>query len=132
MSTRVEDGKAPRFEGGGILPITVGGATLVTGGGAYGAYVELSADIGNKDIYLHELVFHHTEIMPYGIKIAIGAGGSEIDITEVHTRIITTYELVKHVSLGNIRIPANSRLSACGYNTSGTTESAKINVAHNY
>ena len=114
MTTKVEDGKTPRFEDQESLPDDVVGITANSGGstGVYGTWAEISADIGVIDKYLGDLTcLLQGATLRAQIQIGIGAGGSEVKIAESHIFFITTEKEVARFSLGNVRVPAGSRLA---------------------
>ena len=114
MTTKVEDGKTPRFDDQETLPDDVAGLTAnsAASSGVYGAWTVISADIGDIDKYLGDLIcIVQGTLLRSQIQVGIGAGGSEVKIAESHMLFIGTEKEINRVSLGNIRVPAGSRLA---------------------
>ena len=113
MVTRVEDGKTPRFQSGGILNDTVTLDVVSTNAtsNTYDAYVELIADSGSDPIYLGNLTIQGVASASVVFEIALGAGGSEVPLTVVATNLISANELNKDINLNNVRVPPNSRIA---------------------
>ena len=113
MSTKVEDGKVPKLTKQVSYPADVTGAAPISGGiNTFGSYVELIDDVGNIPVYLGELVNRQiTSDLISLFEIAIGVISSEIVVAEAHILTQDTNSEQGKVDLGNIEIPANSRLS---------------------
>ncbi len=113
MTTKVEDGKTPRFEGQISLPDNSTGTTVTSStANTYGAWIVFSADIGDIDNYLNELFGLRLAVDTLTeFEVGIGAGGSEVVIAQGHTQQIAGVQESGRISFNNVRVPANSRLA---------------------
>ena len=122
MTTRVEDGKLPRFSNQIVLPDDTSGIDVTSGAAnTYGAWVVFSADIGSLDQYLNELLSMlsgQNNIVEF--EIGIGGGGSEVTIAQGHIRLLSGIKEQGKLSLNNVRVPANSRLAIKVRDNQGT------------
>ena len=91
------------------LAVLVASSSVTSG--VFGAWQQFAADIGNDDIYLEYLLslVGTQNISRY--QIGVGAGGSEVVITD--NVIFSDYVIEQHVHLllGKTKVPANSRLA---------------------
>ena len=92
----------------GVAPLAV--LSAVTSG-VFGVWQELAADIGNDDIYLEYLVSFISTNYNSRYQIGVGAGGSEVAITDNATFSENTATQNRNLSLGKTKVPANSRLA---------------------
>ena len=113
MTTQVEDGKTPRMSGGSTFQpdgVRINVTSHATNN-LYGAYEQISADIGTKDIYLSQLIVNETVDGNPRFKFAVGGSGVEVDlamfvmVTKAAGNVTTTLDLKL------LRIPSGSRLT---------------------
>ncbi len=113
MTSKVEDGKTPRFDNQIVLPDNVTGLTVNSStANTYGVYVVFSADIGDLDMYLNEILGSQTGIdKRVQFEIGIGAGGSEVVIAQGVMRLLNAINEVGRILFNNVRVPAGSRIA---------------------
>ncbi len=114
MTTQVEDGKLPKFTNQVSLPDNVVGLSIVSGAAnTYGVWAVLSADIGSLEKYLGSLIvaLSGAPALRYQFEIGIGGSGSEVAICSVNLIASGSQNNMILLDLGNITVPANSRLT---------------------
>ncbi len=114
MVTRIEDGKLPKFTNQVSLPDNVIGLSIVSGAAnTYGVWAVLSADIGSLEKYLGSLIvaLSGAPVLRYQFEIGIGGSGSEVAICSVNLIAAGSQNNMILLELGNITVPANSRLT---------------------
>ncbi len=133
MTTRVEDGKTPRFKEGGLVRDNVAIVTALSAAttNVYGAYVELSSDIGLEDIYLTDLFCQGNITTNIILEIALGGSGVEVPLKLVIAAFITGEVISQNINLNNVRVPANSRVACRIRDELGSAEEYGFNVAFN-
>ncbi len=132
MTTKVEDGKIPGMGSGGTYPGDSGSIPVQSdaSNSVYGAYTVISADIGSKDIYLSTLISTDVQDGLPVFAFAIGAGGSEVNFLEVQQICKGTNQENMVVSLGLVRVPANSRLAVQVKDAKGSAVTWSILLNH--
>ncbi len=122
MVTKVEDGKMPRIDIQVALPDNTTGIIPSSGVvNTYGSWLEISADIGDIDKYLNEIVVaRSTSSFQVQVELGIGSGGSEVVIAGGHVRLISGVHETQRIDLGKVRVPKNSRLAVRVRDNNGT------------
>ena len=77
----------------------------------FGAWVVLSADIGSEDIYLEYLSTSIERSIKSQYQIGVGAGGSEVVITDNSYETIINQETKALHPQGKVKVQAGSRLA---------------------
>ena len=133
MTTRVEDGKTPRFQDGGLLNDSVSFDTVDsdTTTNTFGAYVELSSDVGDRDVYLTNLLWRSTVTVNSVLELAVGGSGVEVPLVLASAAFVSTEHLVKDINLNNVRVPANSRVTARVKDEGSGVKTYLVNCAFN-
>ena len=96
-----------------FLPADLFGLRVSSSGtsGTFGAWVQLLADIGNNDIYLEYLRTTINFDQTIHFQVGLGAGGSEVPITDNVIESEGAVTQTRSHLLGKVRVKANSRLA---------------------